>query len=520
MKKFLLIAAAGIVLGCAVAGARGMQVKDLKSLARMVNRTNYAVSSNGSRVEAKSSLPRTVKLLNTKEVDNYVPQSVDEESKVDTTNTVLCHLEYDSFGRLSRCVREASDIRFYDVTFTGLRDTLLFNYHEDGRLSELEVRGYDIDFFDKYVQRTKNHVKFIYDGDRLVGEEETYDSEDGYSSFSKNTVAAGKLLDRCQALMLRSTMKTDSRERTKCRAFVLDETNADGSPKRVSLMDSVGVDTYETLIGFEDIKWNKFTSIDDMLKLDLTALYMGFNDSQTGAPLSVFTDCLNTDKNDVASFKVVFYDEGGDNDTVPVVVSHVGKELQYDLLNGNGDVEERYNYEPHDDDGGFCYRTNFGGDMVYTDVYTFSDVSQLPDCLYEISSIGLIEFEDFELFQQNGHLLTLRNVVNISRDNQGNITKFETEYRDDGLIFTQIAECSDFMGYTSVAEIDEGASWTAVGGAGKIDVRGAGGKALTVYGVSGRLVYASASADNATVTAQPGIYVVKVGNKCKKVAVR
>lgn len=158
--------------------------------------------------------------------------------------------------------------------------------------------------------------------------------------------------------------------------------------------------------------------------------------------------------------------------------------------------------------------------MVYTNVYTFSDVSQLPDCLYEISSIGLIEFEDFGFYQQDGHLLTLRNVVNISRDNQGNITKFETEYRDDGLIFTQIAECSDFMGYTSVAEIDEGASWTAVGGAGKIDVRGAGGKALTVYGVSGRLVYASASADNATVTAQPGIYVVKVGNKCKKVAVR
>ena len=58
----------------------------------------------------------------------------------------------------------------------------------------------------------------------------------------------------------------------------------------------------------------------------------------------------------------------------------------------------------------------------------------------------------------------------------------------------------------------------AVGGAGKIDVTGAEGKAVAVYSVAGQQM--AAVNGDATINVPAGVYVVKVGSDCQKVMVK
>ena len=249
--------------------------------------------------------------------------------------------------------------------------------------------------------------------------------------------------------------------------------------------------------------------------MDLTTTHMGFiNDDD--CPLGLFLNYLNTDKNDVASFKVVFAD-GEETDTIPVVATHEGNGLRYDI--GYGKEKLTYKYVPIDDKGSFDFITLEGDDDEQPTCESYREVSQLPDYLYKLTGMDIMNFEDFDLLQQGHNLLTGRSAHAYVFDSNA-MRRFETSYEDDGVKFVQIAECSDFVGYSAVAEIDHNAEWKAVGGNGTISISGAAGKQLAVYAMSGRLVYASAAASDVNITVQPGIYVVRVADKCKKVAVR
>ncbi len=165
MKKILAMAAVGVSLCCLMAGASGVSMKDAHHLARLANRTSYSISSNGARVEAKCALPKTVKLINIGQRRQAITQSDDATVVTDTTKTVLCHLEYDSFGRLVKCVREASDETWGDKTFAGLTDTLTFAYNDAGLVSSVDYMSYDVDFYRDTVNRYVGKLEFSYSED-------------------------------------------------------------------------------------------------------------------------------------------------------------------------------------------------------------------------------------------------------------------------------------------------------------------------------------------------------------------
>ena len=123
-------------------------------------------------------------------------------------------------------------------------------------------------------------------------------------------------------------------------------------------------------------------------------------------------------------------------------------------------------------------------------------VSYTPDV---ITKRGIARtFQNIRLFKSMTvfeNLLTGRSAHAYVFDSNA-MRRFETSYEDDEIKFTQIAECSDFVGYSAVAEIDDNAEWKAVGGKGTISISGADGKQLAVYAMSGRLVYASAASQN------------------------
>ena len=72
--------------------------------------------------------------------------------------------------------------------------------------------------------------------------------------------------------------------------------------------------------------------------------------------------------------------------------------------------------------------------------------------------------------------------------------------------------------YSGVNGVAADATWNAVGGAGKIDVTGAEGKAVAVYSVAGQQM--AAVNGDATINVPAGVYVVKVGSDCQKVMVK
>lgn len=72
--------------------------------------------------------------------------------------------------------------------------------------------------------------------------------------------------------------------------------------------------------------------------------------------------------------------------------------------------------------------------------------------------------------------------------------------------------------YAGVNGVAADATWNAVGGAGKIDVTGAEGKAVAVYSVAGQQM--AAVNGDATINVPAGVYVVKVGSDCQKVMVK
>lgn len=518
MKRILAMAAIGVSLCCLVAGASGVSMKDAQRLARLANRTSYSISSNGARVEAKCALPKTVKLINIGQRRQAIAQSDDATVVTDTIKTVLCHLDYDSFGRLAKCVREASDETWGDKTFTGLTDTLAFAYNDAGLVSSVDYMTYDVDFYNDTVNRHAGKLQFSYSEDgRLLGITDEVEHYNGKWNKEQLALEVGKYGNLPTVTLLEVSSSQDNGMDPSCKMFTVMESDANGAPKKVSYRFSTlgsGLDL-EKIADFVDIKWNKFTTFDEFNGMDLTTTHMGFiNDDD--CPLGVFLNYLNTDKNDVASFKVVFAD-GEETDTIPVVATHEGNGLRYDI--GYGKEKLTYKYVPIDDKGSFDFITLEGDDDEQPTCESYREVSQLPDYLYKLTGMDIMNFEDFDLLQQGHNLLTGRSAHAYVFDSNA-MRRFETSYEDDGVKFVQIAECSDFVGYSAVAEIDHNAEWKAVGGNGTISISGAAGKQLAVYAMSGRLVYASAAASDVNITVQPGIYVVRVADKCKKVAVR
>ena len=520
MKKILAMAAVGVSLCCLGAGASGVSMKDAQRLARLANRTSYSISSNGARVEAKCALPKTVKLINIGQRRQAITQSDDATVVTDTTKTVLCHLEYDSFGRLVKCVREASDETWGDKTFAGLTDTLTFAYNDAGLVSSVDYMTYDVDFYRDTVNRYVGKLEFSYSEDgRLLSMADIVKHYNGEWNKEQLVIEVGKYAERPAVLLFDARSSQNNAMDASMKGFIVMESDANGAPKTVSYSfstpESGGFGSSKGIANFVDIKWNKFTTFDEFNGMDLTTTHMGFvNDDD--CPLGLFLNYLNTDKNDVASFKVVFAD-GEEPDTIPVVATHEGNGLRYDIDYGNESLT--YRYVPIDDKGSFDFITLEGDDDEQPTCESYREVSQLPDYLYKLTGIGIMNFEDFDLLQQGQNLLTGRSVHAYVFDSNA-MRRFETSYEDDGIKFTQIAECSDFVGYSAVAEIDDNAEWKAVGGKGTISISGADGKQLAVYAMSGRLVYASASASDVSIEAQPGVYVVRVADKCKKVAVR
>ena len=72
--------------------------------------------------------------------------------------------------------------------------------------------------------------------------------------------------------------------------------------------------------------------------------------------------------------------------------------------------------------------------------------------------------------------------------------------------------------YSGVNSVAVDAAWKAVGGAGKIVVTGAEGKAVEVYTLAGQQL--AKAAGDVTVDAPAGAYIVKVADKCQKVLVK
>lgn len=519
MKKILAMAAIGVSLCCLVAGASGLSMNDAQRLARLANRTSYSISSNGARVEAKCALPKTVKLINIGQRRQAVAQSDDATVVTDTTKTVLCHLDYDSFGRLVKCVREASNETWGDKTFTGLTDTLAFEYNDAGLVSSVDYMTYDVDFYNDTVNRHVGKMQFSYSEDgRLLSISDFVEHYNGEWNKEQLAIEVGKYADLPTVSIFDASSSQDNGVTANHKMFSVMETDANGAPKKVSYLYAklIGSGTnLKKIADFVDIKWNKFTTFDEFNGMDLTTTHMGFiNDDD--CPLGLFLNYLNTDKNDVASFKVVLADDG-EADTISVVASHEGNGLRYDI--GYGKENLTYKYVPIDDKGSFDFITLEGENDEHPTCESYREVSQLPDYLYKLTGVDIANFEDFDLLQQGQNLLTGRSAHAYVFDSNA-MRRFETSYEDDEIKFTQIAECSDFVGYSAVAEIDDNAEWKAVGGKGTISISGADGKQLAVYAMSGRLVYASAAASDVSIEAQPGVYVVRVADKCKKVAVR
>lgn len=510
MRKisFAALMCATATMAAATGSAHSFNIN--KRMAQMPNRTSFNISVNAGKIMAESNLPRTVRLY------NVLKQSDTEQ---DTTFTVTCKLFYDSYGRLTHCIRTIAELEIPGSTLHDISDTVDFNYYPNGLLHTITANS----FYPSSIGiiNTKQTMTNLYSGTTLIGYDYTYSSD--YGAWTKGSSKFEKGLYKGTNVARISTVSdtTDTGEidQTKQTFYVTDYNTADGSIGGIRYMlESDSVE--ETIIDIRNIRWRKWSGMSWFDNISYTDAYSGVSEETETLPLALFTKFFNTEANDVESFEVVTYSDGAPYDSTTVQASHDGSSLVYNTIISGGYNGPNYRYTPLDTLGSFNIYVNHI-DINPTD-HTYLGVNFLPDYFIKLITAPISRFEDFGIGLQADDLITYRDDYEVAHDTQHRLVRFATKYAHpySDRVEYQIAEFSDFLTMTDVGEINTATTWTAIGGQGTIGVRNAGGMPLTVYAISGRLVYTSGSATDADINAHPGVYLVKVGNTCQKVIVR
>lgn len=489
---------------------RGINIS--KRMTRLPNRTSFNISANAGKIMASSDLPRTVRLYNV----------IKQGDTQDTTCTVTCNLSYDSYGRLTQCIRTVDEVTLLDSTLHNVSDTVTFDYYPNGLLRTTDAHTFYASY-NRLINMTEATTN-LYTGSTLIGYNYNYTSSNG--EWTKSSIKFEKGLyngtDEARITTYSDTTESSDPYQTKYIFHVTGYNEADGSISGIRYIENRR-NKDEARVDIRNIRWRKWSGMSWFDNISYTDAYFGVSQDTETLPLALFTKFFNTDANDVESFDAVtlYGDNNTPDDTVSVNVTHDGQSLVYST-NSDEYYGNIYRYTPLDALGSFNIHVDYNDPECEPEDYTYKGVSFLPDYMVKLSSVPVPGFDDFEIDTQGDDLITYRDDYEVMHDAQRRLVRFATKYAhayDDDVEY-QIAECSDFMTVTEVAEISTATSWTAIGGQGTISVRNAGGNSLTVYAISGRLVYATGSATDADVEAQPGIYLVKVGSKCQKVIVK
>lgn len=478
--------------------------------ARPVNLTTYAVATSNGRFTASRQLPATIT------VTYYCEIPMDDGTVArDTLEHNVCKVGYTAGGLMNSITRQA-----WMGEGMWLRDTTTMTFNDYNLPASLETRSLMKMSLDDPATPSLATLSYNYaDGQRYTGfhyQKRTFEPDTTYSEFQRNGIiyatASGT---RGESVTLSEADDYGTRLRT----FTTLKANAQGAPTSVAYVQTTDGDTLVSL-NIDDIKWGKAANAKRLRELDMNAFNSPFMVEEV--PLSLLTDYWKNGENDLQGFTM----SGGD-------------------FSGQVDVTTKADtlcLLINDNDENDSLQIKLRRDAASSDL-TISDSDGYSQCAYAYPA----DFPDFMTqfltnvpgndshmlyliapSEMNGRVYSANLPFGIEYDNAGRLTRIlysmgtidvQSASRSAMSMYVAV-ECSDYAPYTSVAQIAGDAPWRAVAGCGSIAVSGAGGQQVSVFALSGRLMYNARVADAATISVPAGAYVVKVGPQARKVIVR
>ncbi len=512
MKHSLLLPALTIGLCCAAATplASTLQGKAGPKRANPVNLTTYAVNSSNGRFTASRQLPATIKVT-------YYSEIPKDDGTVarDTLEHNVCKVGYTAGGLMNSITRQA-----WLGGGLWLRDTTLMAFNDYNLPASLETRSLLKSDPDGPATPSLATLTYSYaDGQRYMGfhyQKRTFEPDTTYSEFQRNSIiytpASGGQGESV-------TLSEADDYGTRLRTFTTLGTNDQGAPTSVAYAQLSGSDTVAALtIG--DIKWGRTATVKRLHELDMNAFNSPFTIDDV--PLSLLTDYWKNGDNDLQGFtmscggfigKVDTYTKA---DTLCVLIDdndeHDSIEVRLLRDDASGDLtisdNDGYSYRVQAYPADFPdFMTQFLTDVPGNDSHMINLL--LPSVMGgRVYSSNLPFTLEYDNAGRLARILYSMGTIDVQSASQSAMSMYVA------------VECSDYAPYTSVAQLAGDAPWRAVAGSGSIAVSGAGGQQVSVFALSGRLMYNARVADDATISVPAGAYVVKVGPQARKVIVR
>ncbi len=510
MKHSLLLAAMATGLCCAAAAplASTLPRKAKPKPANPVNLTTYAVSTSNGRFTASRQLPATIKVT-------YYSETPNDDGSVarDTLEHNVCKVGYTAGGLMNSITRQA-----WLGGGLWLRDTTLMTFNDYNLPSVIEVRSLLKSDPDGPATPSLATLTYSYaDGRRYTGfhyQKRTFEPDTTYSEFQRNgityTPASGS---RGESV----TLSEADDYGTVTRTFTTLEANGQGAPTSVAYTRCRRGDT-TALLTIGDIKWGKAANVNRLHELDMNA----FNSPLTidDVPLSLLTDYWKNGDNDLQGFTM------SSGEFIGKVDTYTKADTLCVLIDDN---------DEHDSIEVRLLRDDASGDLTISDNDGYSyRVQAYPTDFPDFMTQFLTDVPGNDSHMINlllpsvmgGRVYSSNLPFTLEYDNAGRLARILYSMGTvdvnamSAMSMCVAVECSDYAPYTSVAQIAGDAPWRAVAGCGSIAVSGAGGQQVSVFALSGRLMYNARVAEAATISVPAGAYVVKVGPQARKVIVR
>ncbi len=503
--------ATGLCCVAATPFATTLQRKAKAKPANPVNLTTYAVSTSNGRFTASRQLPATITVT-------YYSEIPKDDGSVgrDTLEHNVCKVGYTAAGLMNSITRRA-----WMGEGIWLRDTTTMTFNDYNLPASLETRSLMKMSVDDPATPSLATLSYSYaDGQRYTGfhyQKRTFEPDTTYTEFQRNGIiyapASGT---RGESV----TLSEADDYGTSLRSFTALKANAQGAPTAVAYVQTVNGDTAVTL-NIGDIRWGKAANAKRLHELDMNAFNSPFTVEEV--PLSLLTDYWKNGENDLQGFTM---SERGFEGKVDVTT----KADTLCLLINDNDENDNFLIK--------LLRDDASGDLTISDSDGYSQCAQaypadFPDFMTQF--LTNVPGNDSHIInmllpsEMGGRAYSANLPFTIEYDNAGRLARIlyymgtidvQSAARSSMTMYVAV-ECSDYAPYTSVAQIaDDAASWQALGGHGSISVTGAAGRQVSVFALSGRLMYNARVADAATISVPAGPYVVKAGPQARKVIVK